>query len=232
MLHIARAQGFEHDAIWQDVNVGMRSAILNLKNVEQNRVLQNLLPQTDVFIEGFRGRKMQELGFGVQEVSRAHPGTIYCSVRPYAWDGPWKMFAGFDMEALTVSGFTAIEGSGPAHPRFPPTFVMNDYIAGYLGTAGVIAALRRRAREGGSYHVRVNLARCAMWFMSLGQVDEAELVNPGPESKLGRPETIRAMTPYGDYERLAPLVKLSRTPTRWREPLLDVRGAARPVWES
>ena len=231
VLHTARAQSFEHDGIYQDVNIGMRSTILNLKDPEQKRVLQKLLPQADVFIEGFRGRKMEELGFGVEEVARAHPGTIYCSVRPYGWDGPWKMFAGFDMEALTVSGFTAIEGSGPDRPRFPPTFVMNDYIAGYLGTAGVIAALRRRAREGGSYHVRVNLVRCAMWFMSLGQLDEAELVDPGRDSGLGPPETIRAMTPYGDYERLAPLVKLSRTPTRWREPLLDVRGAARPTWE-
>ncbi len=232
VLHVARAQGFEHEAIWQDVNVGMRSTVLNLKDAEQRDVLQGLLPQADVFIEGFRGRKMQELGFGVEQVAHARPGIIYCSVRPYGWEGPWKMYAGFDMEALTVSGFTAIEGSGPDHPRFPPTFVMNDYIAGYLGTAGVIAALGRRAREGGSYHVRVSLARCAMWFMSLGQVDEAELANPGQESQLGPPETIRAMTPYGDYERLAPLVKLSRTPTRWREPLLDVRGAARPTWES
>jgi hypothetical protein len=71
-----------------------------------------------------------------------------------------------------------------------------------------------------------------MWFMSLGQVDEAELANPGQESRLGPPETIRAMTPYGDYERLAPLVKLSHTPTRWRTPLLDVRGAARPTWDA
>jgi crotonobetainyl-CoA:carnitine CoA-transferase CaiB-like acyl-CoA transferase len=109
---------------------------------------------------------------------------------------------------------------------------MNDYIAGYLGTAGVLVALRRRATEGGNYHVRVNLARCAMWFMSLGQVGEAELANPTADSRLVPPATIRAMTPYGDYERLAPLVTLSRTPTRWREPLLDVRGAARPTWET
>jgi crotonobetainyl-CoA:carnitine CoA-transferase CaiB-like acyl-CoA transferase len=232
VLHVARAQGFEHDAIYQDVNIGMRSTILNLRNAEQHRVLQNLLPNADVFIEGFRGRKMEELGFGLEDVVRARPGSIYCSVRPYGWTGPWNKFAGFDMEALTVSGFTAIEGSGPDRPRFPPTFVMNDYIACYLGTAGVIAALRRRAREGGSYHVRVNLVRCAMWFMSLGQVDEAELADPGSKSKLGLPETIRAQTPYGDYERLAALVKLSQTPTSWREPLLDVRGAARPVWET
>jgi crotonobetainyl-CoA:carnitine CoA-transferase CaiB-like acyl-CoA transferase len=232
VLHIARNQGFEHEAIWQDVNVGMRSTLLNLRNAEHNRLLQRLLPQADVFIEGFRGRKMDELGFGVEEVAHARPGSIYCSVRGYGWEGPWKMFAGFDMEGLTVSGFTAIEGSGTDHPRFPPTFVMNDYIAGYLGTAGVIAALRRRAREGGSYHVRVSLVRAAMWFMSLGQVDKAELANPGPDSRLGPPETIRGMTPYGDYERLAPLVKLSRTPTRWRTPVLDVRGAAQPTWEA
>ena len=49
---------------------------------------------------------------------------------------------------------------------------MNDYIAGYLGAAGIQAALIRRAKEGGSYHVRVNLARCAMWFMSLGKFDK------------------------------------------------------------
>jgi crotonobetainyl-CoA:carnitine CoA-transferase CaiB-like acyl-CoA transferase len=232
VLHIARDQAFEHEAIWQDVNIGMRSAVLNLENADQHRVLQDLLPRADVFIEGFRGRKMEELGFGVEQVTRAHPGTIYCSVRGYGWEGPWNKYAGFDMEGLTVSGFTAIEGSGPDHPRFPPTFVMNDYIAGYLGTAGVISALRRRAREGGSYHVRVNLTRCAMWFMSLGQVDEAELANPGSESRLAPPETIRAVTPYGDLERLAPLVKLSRTPTRWRTPLLDVRGAARPTWDA
>jgi crotonobetainyl-CoA:carnitine CoA-transferase CaiB-like acyl-CoA transferase len=232
VLHIARDQGFEHEAIWQDVNVGMRSTVLNLKRAEQNRVLQGLLPNADVFIEGFRGRKIEELGFGVEEVARARPGVVYCSVGAYGWDGPWNKFAGFDMEGLTVSGFTATEGSGPDRPRFPPTFVMNDYIAGYLGTAGVIAALRRRAREGGSYHVRVNLTRCAMWFMSLGQVDEAEFENAGPENRLTPPETIRAVTPYGDYERLAPLVKMSRTPSRWREPLLDVRGAARPAWET
>ena len=75
----------------------------------------------------------------------------------------------------------------------PPSWY--DCIAGNLGNAGVIAAFRRCAREGGSYHVRVNLSRRAIWLMSLGQVDEAELPKPGPESGLGPLETIRPMTP-------------------------------------
>ena len=70
-------------------------------------------------------------------------------------------------EALCVTGF-AVEKGTPDRPAFPPTHVMNDFVAGYLGAAGIQAALIRRAREGGSYHVRVNLARCAMRFMRWG----------------------------------------------------------------
>jgi crotonobetainyl-CoA:carnitine CoA-transferase CaiB-like acyl-CoA transferase len=229
-LHVARDQGFEHDALVVDVNVGMRSTMLDLKNSEQNRVQQRLVPRADVFVEGFRGRKMEELGFGADEVARMKTGIVYLSVRPYGWEGPWKMYAGFDMEGLTVTGFTMIEGGGQ-RPRFPPTFVMNDYIAGYAGAAGVIAALRRRSREGGSYHVRVHLARCATWFMSLGQFTDADLERRGPENRLIAPDVIRGQTPYGELERLAPLVKLSRTPIRWRDPLVAVRGGDLPVWE-
>ncbi|HSZ53921.1 MAG TPA: CoA transferase [Caulobacteraceae bacterium] len=229
VLHVARDQALEHDALVVDVNVGMRSTLLNLKNPEQNRVLQGLLPQADVFVEGFRGRKMQELGFGPEEVARRKPGIVYLSARAYGWDGPWRDFAGFDMEGLTVTGFTMVEGGGQ-RPRFPPTFVMNDYIAGYMGAAGVLAALRRRAKEGGSYHVRVSLARAAMWFMSLGHFPNTDFDLSGPDNRIGPPETIRAQTPWGDLERLAPLVKLSRTPTRWRDPLVVVRGGDKPVW--
>lgn len=186
VLHVAREQGFEHEALVTDVNVGMRSTMLDLKDPEQNRVQQRLSPRADVFVEGFRGRKMEELGFGAEEVARIKPGIIYLSIRPYGWDGPWKLFAGFDMEALTVTGFTMAQGGGtrPSFPPPPPTFVLNDYVAGYVGAAGVIAALRRRAKEGGSYHVRVHLARCATWFQGLGQIPEAEAARRTPENTL------------------------------------------------
>ena len=231
VLHVAREQGFEHDALVTDVNVGMRSTLLDLKDPEQNQVQQRLVPRADVFVEGFRGRKMEELGFGAEEVARMKPGIVYLSIRCYGWEGPWKLFAGFDMEALTVTGFTLVQGGGQ-RPSFPPTFVLNDYVAGYLGAAGVIAALRRRAREGGSYHVRVHLARCATWFQSLGLVADGDFERRGPENQLIAPEVIRGKTPYGELERLAPLVKLSRTPVLWRDPLVVVRGGDQPTWES
>ncbi|HEY1782350.1 MAG TPA: CoA transferase [Roseiarcus sp.] len=228
VLHVARDQAFEHEGLVVDVNVGMRSTLLDLKNASHADDLRALLKRTDVFIEGFRGRAMGGLGFGPEEVAEQRPGIVYLSCRAYGWNGPWWNRAAFDMEALTTTGFTLAEGRGT--PRFPPTMVLNDYISGYIGAAGILAALRRRAKEGGSYHVRVTLARAAMWFMSLGQFDSLEFDYLAPEHRMIPLRTLKAQTPYGEVERLAPQVKLSRTPGRWRDPLVAVRGGDLPVW--
>jgi crotonobetainyl-CoA:carnitine CoA-transferase CaiB-like acyl-CoA transferase len=245
VLHIMRDQSFEHEAMWTDVNIGMRSANLDLNRPDQNAVLAGLVPQADVFIDGFSGRGIERLGFGVEAVAEDHPGIVYLTVRGYSWDGPWWDVRTFDMEALATTGFTVAEGSGGLPdfgaayadpegdgppPAFPPTLVMNDYIAGYLGAAGIIAALRRRAAEGGSWHVHVNLARAAMWYASLGTFASIDF-EPGEENRMIAPETITFESPYGTVHRLAPLAKLSRTPGRWQEPLLTVRGSDLPVWK-
>ncbi len=230
VLHIARDQSFEHEIIWTDINVGMRSSFVNLRNTEQSQSFrETLLPEADVFIESFRARSMENLGFGVQEIAASHPGIVYLSMRCYSWDGPWWYRAGFDMEALTVSGYTILEGEG--RPSWPPTMVLNDYIAGYLGAAGILAALRRRAAEGGSYHVRVSLTRAAMWYQSLGMVDRDNFDPKDPQHRMVDPRVISGQTPYGELKRLAPQAKLSKTPGKWPEQLLRVRGADRPVWE-
>jgi crotonobetainyl-CoA:carnitine CoA-transferase CaiB-like acyl-CoA transferase len=245
VLHVARDQSFEHEGLITDLNVGMRSTWLDLKKQPDKDSLYALLPKADVFIESFRGRAIERLGFGVEEVAKRRPGIIYLSVRAYGWDGPWVERSGFDMEGLTVTGFTMGEGGGrPAfsetysppdnsesgRPAFPPTMVMNDYVAGYLGAAGIIAALRRRASEGGSYHVRVSLARAAMWFQSLGKFKTNEVDTTNPDHKMIPIESITGASPYGEIRRLPPQVKLSKTPGRWRAPLVSVRGGSKAAW--
>ena len=147
VLHVARDQSYEHEGLIIDVNVGMRSTLLDLKDPGHAKTLNGLLSKADVFVEGFRGRAMGDLGFGPEDVAREKPGIIYLSCRAYGWEGPWWNRAAFDMEALTVTGFTLKEGQAFGRPRFPPTMVLNDYVAGYIGAAGILAALRRRARR-------------------------------------------------------------------------------------
>jgi crotonobetainyl-CoA:carnitine CoA-transferase CaiB-like acyl-CoA transferase len=246
VLHIARDQSFEHEAVWIDVNVGMRSATLNLNRPADSATLSTLLADTDVIFEGFSGRGIERLGFGLEEVVANKPeGIVYVTVRGYSWDGPWKDVRTFDMEAVSTTGFTYAEGFGGepdfgaaygdpdplrSRPEFPPTLVMNDYIAGYLAAAGAIEGLRRRAAEGGSWHVHVNLARAAMWYASLGMFESTDFT-PGPDNQLENPDIFRFQSPYGEVERLHPMAKLSRTPGRWQEPLQTVRGSDLPLWK-
>lgn len=245
-LHIMREQSFEHEGVWTDVNIGMRSANLDLNRTDQNAALRALVSGTDVFIDGFSGRGIERLGFGIGEVVAMQPkGVVYLTMRGYSWDGPWKLVRTFDMEALATTGFTIAEGAGgyPSYgptfpepegdgppPRFPPTLVMNDYIAGYLGGAGIIAALRRRAKEGGSYHVHVNLARAAMWYASLGTFPSTDFV-PGEDNRMIEPRTVEFDSGYGHVHRLAPMAQLSKTPGKWQDPQLTVRGSDLPVWK-
>ena len=121
VLHIMREQSFEHEAIWTDVNIGMRSANLDLDRPDQAAALNALIADADVFIDGFSGRGIQRLGFGIDDVVSRRPGIVYLTVRGYSWDGPWKNVRTFDMEALATTGFTVAEGSG-GFPDFGETF--------------------------------------------------------------------------------------------------------------
>ena len=230
VLQIAHPEEFENEGLMQDPCAGFTSsAWLDLAQPEGLRRAYELAAGADVFVENYRGRKIADLGMSPEELAARRPGIIYASGKAFSHDGPWANRGGMDMEALCVTGFTTEEGT-PEQPKFPPTKVMNDYIAGYIGAAGIQAALIRRAKEGGSYHVRVNLARCAMWFMSLGTFDKDAPVPTGEQHQLLAPDTITAQTPYGELVRLAPPVQFSETKPYWRDPVLVVRGSSKPAW--
>ena len=79
---------------------------------------------------------------------------------------------GFDETGAAVTGLFCIEGT-PTHPKSPPIIPICDNVVGWFGTVGVLAALRRRAIEGGSYRVTVSLTCTVLWLLSLGIFDKA-----------------------------------------------------------
>ncbi len=103
---------------------------------------------------------------------RQEAGTDPCQ-RPSAQrlSGPWQNRPGLDEIGAAVTGLFCIEGT-PTEPRSPPIIPICDNVMGWLGTVGVLAALRRRAIEGGSYRVTVSLSRTVLWLLSLGIFDK------------------------------------------------------------
>jgi hypothetical protein len=111
--------------------------------------------------------------------------------------------------------------------------VVCDIMTGYLGAIGAKAALLRRAREGGSYVVRVTLSQCVQYMTSLGFNDKRvveEYENLGEEHQIMKPDLVTGMTAFGEYTRPASQVEMSKTPQFWDDPILYMQGASQPVW--
>jgi crotonobetainyl-CoA:carnitine CoA-transferase CaiB-like acyl-CoA transferase len=230
VLGATRPNDYEHEHIYAEANVGSRSAYVDLDSPTGKQRAAMLLSEADVVVNNHRLGSLERRGLDPRELAEQHPGLVYVSINCYGASGPWSGRGGFDMNGSATSGLVTIEGSA-AEPRFPVTFLINDYITGYLGAMGAMAALVKRTTEGGSWHVTVSLTKTAMWCGSLGFVDPA-LAGCDEEHKLREPVPYDAPSPLGDVHMVAPPVRFSQTPPSWPDPILVPRGSSRPEWRT
>jgi hypothetical protein len=96
---------------------------------------------------------------------------------------------------------------------------------------GAMVALARRAREGGSWLVRISLAQTGRWLVGLAEVPEsvlADVPKEFPQADFDR-WSIESETPVGRLRHLGPTVQLSETPPYWARPSVPL-GHHEPVW--
>jgi crotonobetainyl-CoA:carnitine CoA-transferase CaiB-like acyl-CoA transferase len=230
VLCATRPNDYEHEFIYAEANIGSRSAYVDLDSPAGKDRAAALLSDADVVINNHRRGSLERRGLEPVQLAEQHPGLVYVSVTCYGSTGPWAQRGGFDMNGSAASGLMTTEGSEAA-PRLPITSLINDYITGYMGAIGATAALVKRATEGGSWHVTVNLTRTAMWCGSLGLVDP-DLAGCDDEHSLREPRPYDAPSPLGDVHMLAPPVRFSHTQPGWTEPILVPRGSSRPEWRT
>ena len=230
VLNIWRPNDTEIEAFAWDVQVGMRSTILDYSKEDRAR-FDHLLKDADVFFANKRPGYLERHGLGAEELCEKKPGLIHARVVLHGDKGPWKNRAGFDEIGGAVSGLFCLEGT-PTHPKSPPIIPICDNVVGWLGTVGVLAALRRRAIEGGSYRVTVSLTRTLLWLYSLGIFDKDYVkatAGSSDEHAHVAPDLFTAETPLGTYQGLTDQVVMSRTPGSFRTVLVP-RGSSKPEW--
>jgi crotonobetainyl-CoA:carnitine CoA-transferase CaiB-like acyl-CoA transferase len=200
-----------------DTGFGKRSTHLDLTRPDDAQKLLRLIRDSDVFSQGYRTGAMDRLGFGVTEVAQLRPGIIYVSINCYGHEGPWRSRPGWEQLAQTVTGMAHQHGADTAaeSPALLPAAV-TDYTTGYLAAFGVLVALARRARVGGSYWVRVSLARTGMWIRGLGLRRNLS-ANPLTGDEIAAMQDEKD-TPWGPVRYLRPAVTLSASRVGWDLP--------------
>jgi crotonobetainyl-CoA:carnitine CoA-transferase CaiB-like acyl-CoA transferase len=217
-----------------DTGHGKLSTQLDLRASGDCETLRGLVRQADVFSQGYRPGSLAGRGLSPEELATIRPGLVYVSLSAFGHAGPWSSRRGFDTVVQTVSGMTIRQAEcvpgKTAGPQFYPVSAI-DYCTGYLMAAGAMVALARRAREGGSWLVRISLAQVGKWIVDLGEVPSKGLRDVPTEFTPAELVDWSTMseTPSGRLRHLRPVVQLSETPPRWARPSVPL-GYHRPEW--
>jgi crotonobetainyl-CoA:carnitine CoA-transferase CaiB-like acyl-CoA transferase len=227
VLNISRADLTDSGPASLDTAIGKLRAYLDLREADEAAVLRGLVETSDVFVQSYRPGTLAGRGLSPERLAAIRPGIVYVTLSAWGHAGPWHLRRGYDTVAQAVNGF-AYQDGGP--PALMPV-AAQDYISGYLMAYGAMVALGRRAREGGSWLVRVALARTGQFIRQHGLVDpEIYQVAPAdlPTQVLAGLMT-EHQSPLGQVTHLRPAVELSATPARWTRPAVP-RGFHPPQW--
>jgi crotonobetainyl-CoA:carnitine CoA-transferase CaiB-like acyl-CoA transferase len=201
-----------------ETGAGKRSCFVDLRDPAGRDRLRELLRGADVVVQSYRPGGLAEFGFGPEESARLRPGIVYVSLSAYGHVGPWSARRGYDSLVQTASGFNAAEAAaaGASEPKPLPTQAL-DRATGYLLAFAAMVALARRAREGGSWHVRASLAQTARWLRGLGRVEDGFAV-ADPALDDVRDCTLSLASSFGQLTLVRHAARLSRTPFSWSRP--------------
>jgi crotonobetainyl-CoA:carnitine CoA-transferase CaiB-like acyl-CoA transferase len=230
VLKITAAHLPDSGLVELDTGLGKLSARLDLRNEKDIFLLQNLARESDVFSQSYRPGALAARGFSPQALARLRPGIVCVSLSAWGGSGPWRERRGFDSIVQAVSGMAHASGEDD-RPKLLPVSAI-DYVSGYLMAFGAMVALARRAQGGGSWLVRVALARVGRWIVDRGTLPESAWRGLAEELAAEQlaPLLAEMDTPLGRIRHLRPVVQLSETPAYWSRPPvpLDYHAAAWP----
>lgn len=214
--------------LWLDVSWGKRNIALDIKGRRGFSRFCDLLADADVLVSSQRPAALSRLGLDDEALRRINPNLVVAEAACYAAGTPWHHRRGFEQIAQAVTGVMHTHSQGLPAPTVV-SVLMNDYLTGYLGAIGAVAALAVREEDGGCWRVGASLTRCsveALRFLAPQDDEEYAPVSTADLVDFG----VDQVGASGIFTRLSPTVAFSHTPsyaeraTNWPATTADTAG--------
>ena len=135
---------------------GLKSMTLDLKTEKGKSVFLDLAKESDLIIENLSPGSMGRLGLGYQEVSRANPKIIYCSISGYGQSGEYSNKPAHDPQIQGMSGLMDINGAEDG-PSTKVGFYIGDLVTPLFAAYSIMSALRHRDQTGQGQYLDVSM---------------------------------------------------------------------------
>lgn len=147
-------------------NLGKRSIALDLKSEAGKHVLWRLIDGADVFVEGFRPKVIDRLGFSYDAVSARMPRILYLSISGFGQTGPLAERPAMDPVLQAYTGLMRENTGEDGIPHRVPVIVVDMSTALYAYQALASALYARRDEAKGRY-IEVSLMQAATALQSI-----------------------------------------------------------------
>ncbi len=139
----ARALGAvygDHTAFSIPANMGKRSIVMDLKHADSRAIVDRMIKDAHVFIEGFRPGVVDRLGYSYERLKEINPQLIYVSISGFGQMGPMRERPAMDPVLQAFTGFMAENKGADGIPHRSPV-IINDMSTGLYATQAVQSTL-------------------------------------------------------------------------------------------
>jgi crotonobetainyl-CoA:carnitine CoA-transferase CaiB-like acyl-CoA transferase len=143
-------------------NRNKRSIAIDLKQQDAAKVVERLVKQAGIVLEGFRPGVAKRLNIDFDSLRRINPRLVYCSISGYGQTGPWRERPGHDVNYVAAAGALAF----PGHWLKPPgrsSLPVADMGGGAFAVIAVLAALH----EGKGAYLDLSLFETAFFWAAM-----------------------------------------------------------------
>ena len=156
----------EHSAFSVAANLGKKSIIIDLKNKNSQSILDKIIKQSDIFIEGFRPGVITRLGYDYNRLIKINPKLIYLSISGFGQIGPMSNKPAMDPVLQAFTGFMS-ENKGPDDIPHRTPVIIFDMTTALYATQLISASLYARTNEKFGRKMEISLMEAAAAMQSI-----------------------------------------------------------------
>jgi itaconate CoA-transferase len=205
--------------VW--LNRGKESLMLDLAREEDKALLAAIIAKADVFVQNLKPGAVAKLGFPLEQLRRAHPRLVICSISGYGEAGPYAARKAYDMLVQAESGLASITG-GPEAPARVGVSVC-DIAAGMNAYEAILEALFSRERTGEGAAISISMFDAMAEWMAVPLI---QYEGGAPPKRIGLAHT--SIAPYGAFKTKdgADVLISIQSDREWRVLAKEVLGNA------
>ena len=194
---IATGAESNESAYFRAWNRNKRSITLDLSYPEAKDLFLELTRISDVVVENFSPRVMQNWGLNYNNLKKIRPDLIMISMSAMGQTGPWKNFVAFGPTLQSLGGLSYLTSFSKDTP-LGLGYAYADMIAGLYGVVAILAALEYRQQTGcGQY---IDLSEYEAVCTTIGPTLLDAFINPDNILPQGNSATHIPAAPYGCYK--------------------------------